>query len=297
MAKLCDVYVNDAFGTAHRAEATTHGIAKHAPIACAGPLLAAELDALGRALAAPERPLVAIVAGSKVSTKLTILRALAAKVDALIVGGGIANTFILAAGGDIGKLARRARARRRGEGDPRRVSGQGADPGRRGRRQGIQGERGADAEGDRERRARRPDPRPRADVGGGAENDHRARRDHRLERAGRRVRVRRVRRRHQGDRRSDRRTAMRSRSRAAATRSPRSRSSALRTGSATSRPAAAPSSNSSKARRCRRWRCWSRGRRIERRTEDRHQARFRHSRRGFRIEMNSRNMRSSSYML
>ncbi len=103
MAKLCDVYVNDAFGTSHRAEATTHGIARYAPVACAGPLLAAELDALGRALADPRRPLVAIVAGSKVSTKLTILRALAAKVDALIVGGGIANTFILAAGGKIGK--------------------------------------------------------------------------------------------------------------------------------------------------------------------------------------------------
>jgi phosphoglycerate kinase len=102
MAKLCDVYVNDAFGTAHRAEATTHGIAGYAPVACAGPLLAAELDALGRALASPKRPLIAIVAGSKVSTKLTILRALVAKVDALIVGGGIANTFILAAGGHIG---------------------------------------------------------------------------------------------------------------------------------------------------------------------------------------------------
>jgi len=102
MAKLADVYVNDAFGTAHRAEATTHAIARFAPVACAGPLLAAELDALGRALASPKRPLVAIVAGSKVSTKLTILRALAAKVDTLIVGGGIANTFILAAGGHIG---------------------------------------------------------------------------------------------------------------------------------------------------------------------------------------------------
>jgi phosphoglycerate kinase len=102
MAALCDVYVNDAFGTAHRAEATTHGIARHAPVACAGPLMAAELDALGRALASPASPLVAIVAGSKVSTKLTILRALASKVDALIVGGGIANTFILAAGGNIG---------------------------------------------------------------------------------------------------------------------------------------------------------------------------------------------------
>ena len=103
MAALCDVYVNDAFGTAHRAEATTHGIAKYAPIACAGPLLAAELEALGKALEHPQRPLVAIVAGAKVSTKLTILKALTAKVDQLIVGGGIANTFILAAGHNIGK--------------------------------------------------------------------------------------------------------------------------------------------------------------------------------------------------
>ena len=103
MAALCDVYVNDAFGTSHRAEATTHGIAKFAPVACAGPLLAAELDALGKALGAPARPLVAIVAGSKVSTKLTILKSLAAKVDQLIVGGGIANTFMLAAGLNIGK--------------------------------------------------------------------------------------------------------------------------------------------------------------------------------------------------
>lgn len=103
MAKLCDVYVNDAFGTAHRAEATTHGIAKFAPVACAGPLLAAELDALGKALHQPARPLVAIVAGSKVSTKLTILKTLAEKVDNLIVGGGIANTFMLAAGLKIGK--------------------------------------------------------------------------------------------------------------------------------------------------------------------------------------------------
>ncbi|VCU70592.1 Phosphoglycerate kinase [Pigmentiphaga humi] len=103
MAALCDVYVNDAFGTAHRAEATTHGIARFAPVACAGPLLAAELDALGRALSAPRRPLVAIVAGSKVSTKLTILKTLADKVDQLIVGGGIANTFMLAKGLPIGK--------------------------------------------------------------------------------------------------------------------------------------------------------------------------------------------------
>ncbi len=103
IAALCDIYVNDAFGTAHRAEATTHGVARFAPVACAGPLLAAELDALGKALAHPARPLVAIVAGSKVSTKLTILAELAAKVDQLIVGGGIANTFLLAAGSRIGK--------------------------------------------------------------------------------------------------------------------------------------------------------------------------------------------------
>lgn len=103
MAALCDVYVNDAFGTAHRAEATTHGIAKFAPIACAGPLLEAELTALGRALQEPKRPLVAIVGGSKVSTKLSILQSLATKVDQLVVGGGIANTFMLAKGLNIGK--------------------------------------------------------------------------------------------------------------------------------------------------------------------------------------------------
>ena len=102
MAALCDIYVNDAFGTAHRSEATTYGIAQFAPVACAGPLLAAEIDALQKALAHPRRPLVAIVAGSKVSTKLTILKSLAAKVDQLIVGGGIANTFMLAAGLPIG---------------------------------------------------------------------------------------------------------------------------------------------------------------------------------------------------
>jgi len=103
IAALCDVYVNDAFGTAHRAEATTHGVARFAKVACAGPLMAAELDALGKALANPQRPLVAIVAGAKVSTKLTILDALAKKVDSLIVGGGIANTFLLASGKPIGK--------------------------------------------------------------------------------------------------------------------------------------------------------------------------------------------------
>ena len=103
MAALCDIFVHDAFGTAHRAEASTYGIAEFAPIACAGPLLAAEMDAITKALLNPKRPLVAIVAGSKVSTKLTILKALAANVDQLIVGGGIANTFLLAAGLKIGK--------------------------------------------------------------------------------------------------------------------------------------------------------------------------------------------------
>ncbi len=103
MAKLCDIYVNDAFGTAHRAEGTTYGIAQFAPIACAGPLLSAEIDAIEKALTAPKRPLIAIVAGSKVSTKLSILESLARNVDQLIVGGGIANTFMLAAGHNIGK--------------------------------------------------------------------------------------------------------------------------------------------------------------------------------------------------
>ena len=103
LAALCDIFVHDAFGTAHRAEGTTYGIAQYAPMACAGPLLAAEIDAITQALASPKRPLVAIVAGSKVSSKLTILQALAKNVDQLIVGGGIANTFMLAAGLSIGK--------------------------------------------------------------------------------------------------------------------------------------------------------------------------------------------------
>jgi phosphoglycerate kinase len=103
MAALCDVFVMDAFGTAHRAEASTHGVARFAPVACAGPLLVGELEALERALARPARPLVAIVAGSKVSTKLTVLESLLAKVDKLIVGGGIANTFLAATGVPVGK--------------------------------------------------------------------------------------------------------------------------------------------------------------------------------------------------
>ncbi len=103
MAALCDVYVMDAFGTAHRAQASTHGVAKYAPVACAGPLLAGELEALGKALGNPARPMVAIVGGSKVSTKLTVLESLSKVVDQLIVGGGIANTFIAAAGHNVGK--------------------------------------------------------------------------------------------------------------------------------------------------------------------------------------------------
>jgi phosphoglycerate kinase len=103
MAALCDVYVMDAFGTAHRAQASTHGVAKYAPVACAGPLLAAELEALGKALDNPARPMVAIVGGSKVSTKLTVLESLSKVVDQLVVGGGIANTFIAAAGYNVGK--------------------------------------------------------------------------------------------------------------------------------------------------------------------------------------------------
>src|SRR5690606_26480448 len=103
LGPLCDIFVHDAFGTAHRAEGTTYGIAETAPIACAGPLLAAEMDAIGKALANPKRPLLAIVAGSKVSTKLTILQSLSQNVAGLIVGGGIANTFMLAAGLKIGK--------------------------------------------------------------------------------------------------------------------------------------------------------------------------------------------------
>lgn len=103
MAALCDIFVMDAFGTAHRAQASTHGVGLHAPVACAGPLLVAELDALGRALRNPARPVVAIVGGSKVSTKLTVLKTLAERVDQLIVGGGIANTFIAAAGHNVGQ--------------------------------------------------------------------------------------------------------------------------------------------------------------------------------------------------
>ena len=142
IAALADVYVNDAFGTAHRAEATTHGVAKFAPIACAGPLLAAEIEALGKALGNPKRPLAAIVAGSKVSTKLTLLNNLAQKVDRLIVGGGIANTFLLAEGFPIGKSLAEPRPRARVQEGAGHARGQGRDSAaadRRCRGEGILG--------------------------------------------------------------------------------------------------------------------------------------------------------------
>ncbi len=148
MADLCDIYVNDAFGTAHRAEASTHGIAKYAPLACAGPLMAAELDALGKALAHPARPLVAIVAGSKVSSKLSVLTHLVTMVDTLIVGGGIANTFLLAAGARIGISLAEPGLVGEAQGDPRNVSWQGSDAGRCRRGQGGLGHVRSNAEGD-----------------------------------------------------------------------------------------------------------------------------------------------------
>ena len=198
MAALCDIYVNDAFGTAHRAEGTTYGIAQFAKIACAGPLLSAEIDAITQALAHPKRPLVAIVAGSKVSTKLTILKSLSGKVDGLIVGGGIANTFMLAAGLKIGKSLAEpdlladasaviAAMQARGAAVPipvdvvcaKTFAGHGEGRHRRGRR--------------------RPDPRHRpADrrhPGQAADG----RRHHRLERPGGRVRVRILQPWHRGD--------------------------------------------------------------------------------------------------
>ena len=196
MARLCDVYVNDAFGTAHRAEATTHGIARHAPVACAGPLLAAELDALGKALANPARPLVAIVGGSKVSTKLTVLKALAAKVDALIVGGGIANTFILAVHGHVGKSLVEADLVGEAQAIMDSVPGQGSHSGRRRLREGVLRDGDAHAQGDRGPRGGRHDPGPRPELRRRAEDDRRQGGHDRLERSDRRLRVRRLRRRH-----------------------------------------------------------------------------------------------------
>ena len=157
MAALCDVFVMDAFGTAHRAEASTHGVARFAPVACAGPLLVNELVALETALEKPARPLMAIVGGSKVSTKLTVLETLLAKVDQLIVGGGIANTFLAAAGLPVGKslheadmvdIARRLMA------ESREARDADSPAHRRGRRKEFSASAEADAQG-RERRSAR----------------------------------------------------------------------------------------------------------------------------------------------
>ena len=205
MARLCDVYVNDAFGTAHRAEATTHGIARFAPIACAGPLLAAEIDALGRALAHPARPLVAIVAGSKVSTKLTILKSLAARVDRLIVGGGIANTFILAVGGRIGKSLAEADLADEAKAILDAFPGKVPIP----VDAVVAKEFSATAAPALKAIADVADDDMILDIGpqtvAGAEGDHRQGRHHRLERPGRRVRVRCLRRRDARARTRDRR--------------------------------------------------------------------------------------------
>ena len=203
MAKLCDIFVHDAFGTAHRAEASTYGIAQYAPVACAGPLLAAEIDAITAALAHPKRPLVAIVAGSKVSTKLTILKALAGKVDGLIVGGGIANTFMLAAGLAIGKslaeadLVGEAKAvidamKARGAEVPIPVDVVVAKE--------FKADAAATVKAASRRGGRRPDPGHRAEDGCDAGREAEDRRHHRLERPGGGVRVRRLRARHRDHR-------------------------------------------------------------------------------------------------
>ena len=255
MAALCDVYVNDAFGTAHRAEASTYGIAEFAPVACAGPLLAAEIDAITRALAAPKRPLVAIVAGAKVSTKLAILQSLATEGRPPDRRRRHRQHLPPRRGLGHRQEPRRAGARRRGarrdRGDAR-ARRRGAAAGRRRHRARVQGRRRGDDEAGRRGRRRRADPRHRAEerrragvapaIGG----------DDRLERPGRRLRVRRLRARHRDRRPRDRRARRRTAWPAAATRWPRSPSTASPTRSTTSPPAAAPSSRCSKARRCRR---------------------------------------------
>ena len=207
MASLCDVFVMDAFGTAHRAEASTHGVGKFAKIACAGPLLVGELEALERALAKPARPLVAIVAGSKVSTKLTVLESLLAKVDKLIVGGGIANTFLAATGVNVGKslheaemldMARKLleQAKARGAEIPLPTDVVVAKE--------FAATAHADVRSIHDVRAGRDDPRHRSGYRGALRQDAADRGHHRLERPGGRVRVGSVRRRHQGHRAGDR---------------------------------------------------------------------------------------------
>ncbi len=203
-AKLCDVFVMDAFGTAHRAEGSTHGVAKFAPVACAGILLTEELDALTKALLNPKRPMVAIVGGSKVSTKLTVLESLSEKVDQLVVGGGIANTFLAASGKKIGKSLAEAdliptaktlmeKMTKRGATIPIAVDVVV--------RQEVRRQRTGGAEGRRRRGRRRHDLRHRPEERAATRRHHHEGRHRGVERPGRRVRVRPVRRRHQDDRR------------------------------------------------------------------------------------------------
>ena len=258
MAALCDVYVNDAFGTAHRAEATTHGIARFAKVACAGPLLAAELDALGKALRAAEAsrwwrssPDPRSRPSSPSSNRL------AAKVDQLIVGGGIANTFMLAAGLPIGKSLAEPGLVDEAQGDHRRGCASAARQCRSPSTSSVPSSSPPHAEATVKAAADVAADDLILDIGPKTATQLAAilcqGRDHRLERPGRRIRVRRLRRGHGSDRPRDRRIERHSPSPAAATRWPRSPSSASPTRSTTSRPAAAPSSSFSRVRRCRRW--------------------------------------------
>ena len=207
MAALCDIFVHDAFGTAHRAEASTYGIAQFAKIACAGPLLAAEIDAIGKALSAPKRPLIAIVAGSKVSTKLTILQSLADKVDGLIVGGGIANTFMLAAGLPIGKSLAEADLVDQARAVMQAMKARGADvpiPQDVVVAKEFKADARATVKPATDVAADDTDPRHRPEDRGVAGRQTQVGRHDRLERAGGRVRVRRFRERHRDDRARDR---------------------------------------------------------------------------------------------
>jgi 3-phosphoglycerate kinase len=194
-AALCDLFVMDAFGTAHRAEASTYGVAQYAPAACAGLLVAEELEALTKALATPARPMVAIVGGSKVSTKLTVLEALSEKVDQMVVGGGIAN-FPQGLRQERRQVAVRGRSRSHGAGADEEDDGarcDHSDCGRRGLRQEVRCRRARGGQGCRRRERRRHDLRHRPEVGAGTRGHHHEGRHRGLERSGRRLRVRPVR--------------------------------------------------------------------------------------------------------
>jgi hypothetical protein len=260
MAALCDIYVMDAFGTAHRAEASTHGVAKYAPVACAGPLLVSELSALETALEKPARPLLAIVAGSKVSTKLTVFESLLGKVDQLIVGGGITNTFLAALGFNVGKslyepdmldICKRLleQSKKRGIVIPMPTDVVVATE--------FSAKAEADVKAGGRGLERRHDSGYRTGFGRGHRQTGRVGRHDSLERPGGRVRVRAVRRghAHASPRRS--RAARRSRWPAAAIRWRPSRNTASRTVFPTYQPAAARSWSSSRARNCPRWTFWS----------------------------------------